>query len=129
MQPKKDQESKVTRQVCKSKLKPETLKVGIDKVVIIRKGRLLIACGSKDDKDRLAMEAMKQLGDEYVIKTPERNRPKVRIYDIEDKLRDYGLIQCLVDQNSDVFSVGMPFGTSVPFPPPKKSHFPLKIPL
>ena len=103
VQPKKTQKSEDTLHECMQKLKPDTMKVGIDKVINTKKGGLIIACGSKKEKEKFATEARKQLGDEYEIKTPQSIKPKIRIFDLQNCLNDEELVRCLKDQNEEIF--------------------------
>ena len=99
----KTQDCNITRKEYKSRIRPEIMRVGINKMVNTRQGGVLIACSSKSDIEKVAVEARNKLGEKYRIRTPEVYSPKVRIYNIEDDLDNEELKKCLLVQNEDVF--------------------------
>lgn len=102
VQPKKaDQNSETTKKICKQKLNPAEMKVGIENLRKIRNGGIVIACKSKEEIAKVNDEVKKKMGNDYVVKIPNTKNPRIRIYGIEEEMDDEELVRCLKNQNSE----------------------------
>lgn len=67
----------------KRKVKIGKLGVGVDKLKKTQTGKLVIGCTGKKDREKLASELKKIMGQNYNIKVTEKKSPKIKIIDID----------------------------------------------
>ncbi|XP_044591359.1 uncharacterized protein LOC123269589 [Cotesia glomerata] len=83
IEPKNKQNSDLTFTEVKSKVKIGKLGVGIDKLKKTQTGKVVIGCTEKKDREKLATELKKNMGDNYNIRVADKKSPKVKIVDID----------------------------------------------
>lgn len=93
------QKANKTREEIKANIKPVELEIGISRLKVIHDGGLVVACESKQDRDKLNEEIKSKLGDKYFTKTVEKKRPKVRIVGMDEEMNSEEVKECLIKQN------------------------------
>lgn len=99
IKPKAKQDCSKTKETVIKKLKPSAMEVGITQVKNIKDGGILIKCKTKEETEKVKTEAEKSLGRQYQIKIPQLKNPCVKVVDIEEKMDDNELLECIKKQN------------------------------
>ena len=73
IKPKKVQESKITKEVIRKALNPSKLEVGITQIKDTKEG-VLLKCKSKEEIEKIKLEAEKKLKKNYEIITPKQKK-------------------------------------------------------
>lgn len=101
IQPKTNQSSETTREICKAITKPVELKVGVTGIWNLQKGGRAIKCSSSNEVKKIENEAKKALGQDYNVRVPPLYQPCIKIVGMKEKIEDELVLHCLKSQNKD----------------------------
>jgi len=102
VQPKREQESEVTKKMVKEKVDIKNLEVGITKLKKGNKGSIILGCESEREMEKLRETMREKLGEDFKVTEPRGSKPKLKIVNVgeeELQLDDVILIDTIKKQN------------------------------
>ncbi|GFS52246.1 uncharacterized protein TNCV_4849821 [Trichonephila clavipes] len=89
------------RQIIRTELNPRKIQVGVKKMRIINKNRVLVQCVSKEDKDRF-LTAIKEKKNTLQVSSPRKRNPNVLLKNLPNEIIDHDGLQLLKDKNPEL---------------------------
>lgn len=83
IEPINKQDSDMTFIEVKKKVKIGKLGVGVDKLKKTQAGKIVVGCSDRKDREKLASELKKNMGQNYNIRVTDKKLPKVKIIDVD----------------------------------------------
>lgn len=65
-------------------------------------GKVVIECRSKADSENIKVAAGLALGESYIVKTPLKRNPKVRVFGLSNDISETMFLDTLTSQNADI---------------------------
>ncbi|CAG9773625.1 unnamed protein product [Ceutorhynchus assimilis] len=86
--------------LIKQKVNPAEINVGIRSIKDTKQGSIIVKCTAKQDIERLKNTAIQKLGNNYTMKTPSKQNPRIKIvgYTGEQGYKD--VEECIRSQNN-----------------------------
>lgn len=100
IKPKVQQAATITKTEVQKKIRPENLKVGINKVSETKSGAMVVRCKNLHDLDKLQEKMTEELGNSYEIHREELLNPRLKIIGIEEEYSPEELTRTLCSQNN-----------------------------
>lgn len=87
------------------------------------KGGIIVQCNTKESTQKLMAEAVKEMGDGYVVSIPQKRNPRVRFYGLSEKMTPEEFEAVMRAQNSQVFHTNSIFKVIHMFEVKQKNKF------
>lgn len=100
----KSMTSEDTRKMIKDKLNPAKMKVGVNRMIAISGGGVLVQSVNRHDCEKITSEINLQCRDNIKAEVGVKRRPRLIIYDIPDDINETNISEIVKEQNSDMFS-------------------------